>query len=191
MMRHFFSPVVTKAVAGFVVGCALFVPPAIARAQAPAASGGGPLGQGFGEQGQIVVTGDAAVNYDKVNGAGWFIQVRPAADYFILPSVTLGAVVGYAMDSADRSGFLLGGRAGYNVNITENLGVWARAGISYNNVSQTVAQGGSFSTTAVNLTLPIMYHFAPHFFGALSPYYNLNFSGNDSLGLATVIGGWF
>src|SRR5262245_21345452 len=97
MVRHFLSPVVTKAVAGFVVGCTLFMLPSVAAAQAPAAppGPGGPLGQGFGEQGQIVVSGDASVHFDKVNQGGWIFEVRPAADYFILPQVTLGAVVGY------------------------------------------------------------------------------------------------
>ena len=64
MVRHFLSPVVTKAVAGLVVGCALVLPArAHAQTTAPppaAASGGGGLGQGFGEAGQIVISGDRA-----------------------------------------------------------------------------------------------------------------------------------
>jgi hypothetical protein len=193
MVRHFLSPVVTKAVAGFVVGCALLLLPAPGRAQTPAAppSSGGALAQGFGEQGQIVISGDATLFFNKVNQGGWAFQIRPAADYFILPSVTLGAVFGYGIESDDDKGFLVGGRAGYNLNLTENVSVWARAGISYNNVSRTVANGGSYSTTMLNLSLPLMYHPAPHFFIALAPYYDLNFSGGDGLGFASVIGGWF
>ena len=200
MVRHFLSPVVTKAVAGLVVGCALSLLPARAGAQDPAPAPAAPsapagaLGQGFGEQGQIVISGDAAAHFDKANRAGWIFEIRPAADYFILPSVTLGAVVGFGIDSDENKGFLVGGRAGYSFNVNENLSLWGRAGLSYNRITSpstipnmTVTN----ATTALNLSLPIMYHFVPHFFAAISPYYNLNFSGNDSYGFASVIGGWF
>lgn len=201
MVRHFLSPVVTKAVAGLVVGCALSLLPARAGAQDPApapppastSTSSGALGQGFGEQGQIVISGDATVHFDKFNGGGWIFEVRPAADYFIMPSVTLGAVVGFGIDSAENKGVLVGGRAGYSLNVTESLSVWGRAGISYNRVSSpgignmTVTR----SATVVNLSLPIMYQVVPHLFAALSPYYNLNLSGNDSVGFASIIGGWF
>jgi hypothetical protein len=116
MVRHFLSPVVTKAVAGLVVGCALSLLPARAGAQepapapapAPAAAPAGALGQGFGEQGQLVISGDAAAHFDKANKAGWIFEIRPAADYFILPSVTLGAVVGFGIDNDENKGFLVG-----------------------------------------------------------------------------------
>jgi len=176
---------VTKAVAASVVAGALLVLPTPARAQDP---GGAGLGQGFGAQGQIVISGDATAHFDKYNGSGWIFEVRPAADYFIMPSVTVGAVVGFGIDSAENKGVLVGGRAGYSLNFTDHVSVWARAGISYNHVS---APGGSNSATAANLSLPIMYQVVPHLFAALSPYYNLNFSGNDSYGFASVIGGWF
>jgi hypothetical protein len=200
MVRHFLSPVVTKAVAGLVVGCALSVLPAHAGAQtpeapppAPARAPAGALGQGFGEQGQIVISGDASVHFDKFNGGGWIFEVRPAADYFIMPSVTLGAVVGFGIDSDENKGVLVGGRAGYSFNVTENLSLWGRAGLSYNRISSPTTPGMSVtnSATAVNLSLPIMYQIVPHLFAALSPYYNLNLSGNDSVGFASIIGGWF
>ena len=178
MVRHFLSPVVTKAVAGLVVGCALSMLPARAGAQTPApAPSSGALGQGFGEQGQIVISGDASAHFDKFNGGGWIFEVRPAADYFILPSVTLGAVVGFGIDGDENKGVLVGGRAGLSYNRVSSPGV---ANMSVTN-----------SATALNLSLPIMYQIVPHLFAALSPYYNLNLSGNDSLGVASIIGGWF
>jgi hypothetical protein len=199
MVRHFLSPVVTKAVAGLVFGCVLSMLPARASAQdpapapAPAPASSGALGQGFGEQGQIVISGDASAHFDKANKAGWIFEIRPAADYFIMPSVTLGAVVGFGIDSDENKGVLLGGRAGYSFNVNENLSLWGRAGLSYNRISSPTTPGMSVtnSATALNLSLPIMYHFVPHFFAAISPYYNLNFSGNDSYGFASVVGGWF
>jgi len=82
----------------------------------------------------------------------------------------------------------VGGRAGYNLNVTANVGAWARVGIRYNHVSQT---GGSFHETDVTVDLPILYHFVPHFFAGLAPYYNLNVSGPDSYGFSSLVGGWF
>jgi len=201
MLRHFLSPVVTKAVAGLVVGCALSTLPARASAQdpapapapPPASASSGALGQGFGEQGQIVISGDASAHLDKFNGGGWIFEVRPAVDYFIMPSVTLGAVVGFGIDSDENKGFLAGGRAGYSFNVTENLSLWGRAGLSYNRISSPGLANMTVtnSATALNLSLPIMYQIVPHLFAALSPYYNVNFSGGDSLGFASIIGGWF
>src|SRR5438477_13218771 len=91
MVRHFLSPVVMKAVVASVVGCALLVLPT--RAQAQDASGGG-LGQGFGAQGQIAISGDLGASFDKVNNGGWRFGITPAGDYFILPSVSAGVVLG-------------------------------------------------------------------------------------------------
>ena len=86
MVRHPWSPVVTQAVVGLVVGCALLVLPAVARAQAqPGASA---LGQGFGERGQLVISGEDFFGFDKVNHAGWRLTLKPAVDYFIMPAVT-------------------------------------------------------------------------------------------------------
>src|SRR5206468_2058241 len=86
MVRHRWSPVVTKAVAGFVFGCALLVLPAVARAQAQ--PGGGALGQGFGDKGQLVISGEDFLGFNKVNHAGWDLTLQPSVDYFVMPAVT-------------------------------------------------------------------------------------------------------
>jgi len=190
MLRHFLSPVVSKAVvAASVVGCAFLVLPARAQAQ-DAAAGGGALGQGFGAQGQLAISGDAVAHFDKFNKAGWIFEVRPAADYFVIPAVSLGAVVGFAIDNAKDKGVLVGARAGFNFNFTEHVSFWARAGISYNHVSRP-APLTALSETDVNLALPILYHFAPHVFAGLGPYYNANLNGPDSYGFSSLVGGWF
>jgi hypothetical protein len=93
--------VVTKAVAGLVVGCALLVLPARADAQtapapAPAPSGGGGLGQGFGDAGQIVISGERLPRFSKTNNEGWNSRLQPAADYFVIPAVS----------AADRAAFM-------------------------------------------------------------------------------------
>ena len=187
-MRHSLSPVVTKAVvAASVVGCALLTLPA--RAQAQDAAGGGGLGQGFGAQGQVIVSGDAQAHFNKTNKVSWDFEVRPAADFVVIPSVTVGAVVGFGIDDQKNKGVLVGARAGYILNVTDHLGVWARAGIRYNHVS--FQNGTSGHETDATFDVPILYHFVPHFFAGLSPYYILNFQGPDSFGFSSIVGGWF
>jgi hypothetical protein len=197
MVRHFLSPVVTKAVAASVVGCALLFLPTRARAQDPAPAAtpapamAGALGQGFGEQGQFVISGEMNAGFTKVNHAGWVLSVKPAADYFIVPNISIGAALGFAIGNDDQKGFEVGARAGYNLNVTENVGVWPIVGISYNKVSAPNDNG--FSSTYGNLYLPILYHIVPHVFAGIGPFYNLKIAGDGdhSYGFRSTVGGWF
>jgi len=188
MVRHLLSSVVTKAVAGFVVGCALLALPAIARAQAPAAPGA--LGQGFGEQGQLVLSSEDFFGFDKVNHAGWQLTIKPSLDYFIMPAVSAGGFVAYIKQNGEYSEVQAGARAGFNINVTEMIGVWPKAGIAYDHVSIGNMSG---STTLVTTFLPIMAHLAPHFFVGLGPYYNLKIAGDGdhAYGFSSLVGGWF
>ena len=197
MVRHFLSPVVTKAVAASVVGCALLILPTQARAQDPAPAAtpapamAGALGQGFGEQGQFVISGEMNAGFTKVNHGGWVLGVKPAADYFIVPNISIGAALGFAIGNDDAKGFEVGARAGYNLNVTENIGVWPIVGISYNKV--TAANNFSSSSTYGNLYLPILYHIVPHVFAGIGPFYNLHIAGDGdhSYGFRSTVGGWF
>jgi hypothetical protein len=187
--------VVTKAVAASVVGCALLVLPTQARAQDPAAPAAAPpvpgtLGQGFGEQGQLVISNEGFVGFDKTNNVGWNLTLKPAADYFFMPSVSAGLVAAYVMGNNDTSIVGLGARAGYNLNVTENLGVWPKVGVAYQHLS---VGNASASTTWLSLFVPILYHLMPHLFVGLAPYYNLKVAGDGehTYGFGYVIGGWF
>jgi hypothetical protein len=195
MVRHFLSPVVTKAVAGLVVGCALLVLPAVARAQAPAApGGGGGLGQGFGEAGQLVISGEDFLGFAKENNAGWRMTIQPSVDYFVVPNISVGGVGAFIVGNNSFREQLIGLRAGFNVNVTENLGAWARVGVAYDHqtVPGTTPQR-SISTTWLTAYVPITYHIVPHLFVGLGPYYNLKVGGdgNTGYGVSSLIGGWF
>jgi hypothetical protein len=198
MMRHFLSPVVTKAVAASVVGCALLGFSTQARAQdpatapppAPAAAAPGALGQGFGETGQIAISNEGFVGFDKTNNVGWGLTLKPAADYFLMPAVSVGLVAAYAQGNGDAKAYAVGARAGYNLNLTENVGVWPKAGVAYQHNS---VGNASFATTWVTFFVPLLYHIVPHFFVGLAPYYNVKVAGdgNHNYGFSYVIGGWF
>jgi hypothetical protein len=197
MMRHFLSPVVTKAVAASVVGCALLGLPTQARAQDPAtapppAASAGALGQGFGELGQIVISNEGFFGFDKTNNVGWGLTLKPAADYFFMPAISAGLVAAYFKGSGDPGVTTvgIGGRAGFNLNLTENLGVWGKAGVTYQHSS---VGNASASTTWFTVFVPVLYHLMPHLFVGVAPYYNAKIAGtgDHNYGFSYVIGGWF
>src|SRR5689334_6764072 len=130
-MRHVSSPVVSKAVAASVLGCALMFLPT--RAHAQDAPGG--LGQGFGAQGQIAISGDLGASFDKVNHGGWRFGITPAGDYFIVPSVSAGAVLGVILGNGSYTEEIARVRLGYNLNVTSVFGVWPKVGVAYDHAS--------------------------------------------------------
>jgi len=204
MVRHFLSPVVTKAVAGLVVGCALSMLPARAGAQTPApepapppaSASSGALGQGFGEQGQIVISNEGFFGFDRVNRVGYDVVLKPAVDYFIVPAISAGIVAAYVKTTkgGDQTTTGIGLRGGFNFNVTENIGVWGKLGILYQRDSVPTTVGTtSFSTTWISAFVPVMYHIVPHLFVGLAPYYNIKVAGdgNHNYGVSWLIGGWF
>jgi hypothetical protein len=202
MVRHFLSPVVTKAVAGLVVGCALSMLPARAGAQAPeavpppapASAPAGALGQGFGEAGQIVISNEGFFGFDRVNRVGYDVVLKPSVDYFIMPAISGGLVAAYVKSTkgtgADVTTTGFGLRGGFNFNVTENVGVWGKVGVLYQHDSAGMA---TFSTTWISAFVPVMYHIVPHLFVGLAPYYNIKIAGdgNHNYGVSWLIGGWF
>jgi hypothetical protein len=192
MVRHLLSPVVTRAVAAVVFGCTLLLLPARASAQDAAASGASnALGQGFGAQGQLVISSEMNAGFRKTNHQGWVANIKPAADYFIVPSISVGAAIGVAIGDNSAKGFEVGARVGYNLNVTEHVGAWPIVGIAYSHAS---ASGGfSTSSTFANLYVPVLYHVIPHVFVGIGPFYDVHLAGdgNHSYGVRSIVGGWF
>ena len=180
---------VTKAIAASVVAGALLVLPAPARAQDP--GGAGP-GQGFGAQGQLAISGELAASFDKVNHAGWTLTLQPSADYFILPSISAGLVAAFSMGNDSFKRELIGARAGYNLNLTDHLGVWGKVGAAFQHAS-VGSPSVSSSATYLTIDVPILYHLAPHLFVGIGPYYYLKVAGdgNTGYGFHSLVGGWF
>jgi len=194
MVRHFLSPVVTKAVAASVVGCALLVLPT--RAQAQDAAGGG-LGQGFGAQGQLAISAELGAGFDKVTHGGWTAAIKPAGDYFILPAISAGGFAGFSTGNDSYQELLVGARGGFNVNVTSNVGAWAKVGVAYDHAKNPLRNPNtttfSTSTTYLTVDVPIMFHIVPHLFVGLGPYYYLKVAGdgNTGYGAHSLVGGWF
>ena len=184
----------TKAGLAFTVVGLLTALPSSASAQdppPPAPMPSGSLGQGFGQAGQLVISGETFTGFTKVSNAGWGFNLQPAADYFIIPNVTIGGAVGFGVGSDEARAFRLAARAGFNFNFSEHLSIWGKAGITYGWASLA---GNSSSESYANLFVPINYHIVPHVFIGVGPFYNLKLSGDfaaNNYGFASVVGAWW
>src|SRR5260221_10674465 len=182
-MKTSSSKLLSHAVATFLISIAgLTLAPAAAQAQ-PAT--GGPFAQppgpnGFGTPGQLVFDGTATFSIVKVTSGNTTITLRPALDYFIIPNVTIGGVVGFSTSSGRfaTTTVAIGARAGYNVNLNDKISVWPTAGFSYAH-SDVSDGGGSNSSWAFNIYAPFLFHLVPHFFIGVGPFLDVGLSDGD------------
>ncbi|HXU02737.1 MAG TPA: hypothetical protein VN903_17350 [Polyangia bacterium] len=152
---------------------------------------------GFAAMGQWAIsmrtTGDGGgfVFFHKDSPGDWHLSLHPSIDYFIINSVSLGATLGYTYSPADTGTtiFDIGGRAGFNLNINDNLGFWPSAGLSLNVNS---SNHNTNTTTFLGVFAPFLYHLVPHLFVGLGPSFSLQLSGGSGkqFGVDFVIGGW-
>jgi hypothetical protein len=177
-----------------LVGCLLTAVPGLAAAQDPAPppppAAIGALGQGFGDTGQLVISSQMLTEFLKANDVGWRFTIQPAIDYFIMPSVSIGGVLGLTLGDGDYRRVRVAGRAGYNLNVTEHISIWGLAGISFTNEKLVV---GTASSTFFNLHVPVMIHIVPHLFFGVGPFYDAKLSGDASniYGFLSMVGGWW
>jgi len=185
-----------RAVALFLISLAgVIASPAAAGAQGASGPFAQPPGpNGFGTPGQLVFDGTAAFSLVKETGGNTTFLLRPAVDYFIIPNVTVGAVIGFSTESGRfaTTTISLGVRAGVNFNLTDKFSLWPTAGFSFFH-TDTSDGGPSSSHWAFNLFAPFLFHVAPHFFLGAGPFLDVGLSGGDHnlFGIQSLIGGWF
>jgi hypothetical protein len=168
---------------------------ALAAALAAFLSTSAAYAQRFGDEGQLVIQDDAKLQIGGTtqngqnNGAA--ILLQPAADYFVVHSVSLGAQLLYS-DSGGNQVVGVAPRVGYNVTITDDVSFWIRGYVGYAH-----AWGPGYQNDSIFLEAyaPLLWHPATHFFLGLGPYVTPSFEINRptfvSFGLATTVGGWF
>jgi hypothetical protein len=163
-----------------------------ASAFAPAPQPGG----GFGAQGQFAISG-AAVEVNSASasfrtGGSGSIFIHPAADYFIVNAVSVGGVFGFG-HSGNVTTIEIGARAGFNLNITEHIGIWPMAGISVTHISDSSMAGTSSTPATLTIFAPFLYHIVPHLFVGAGPsvFVALNGHNDNAFGIDSIIGGWF
>jgi len=196
-------------------------PPPATPASAPAASSPGkPPGAAaeFGDAGQVVIAVDVPFQQEASQfglvrssismggGTSTIVTVRPSADWFVTPHVSLGALIGYARGDAafgdagvssasSVTELMVGVRAGYDVHMTELVSIWGRVELIYAHISGS----GSGYDLPLIVNVPVLFHPVPHFFLGAGPVFSrdlvANVGGNDvatttNYGLQGIIGGY-
>jgi hypothetical protein len=174
-------------------------PPAAPPPTAPPREAGmSPSSGGFGAPGTWVFTFETADNgygfafFHKASGGDSIIVLNPGVDYFLAPNISLGANLFFSHNSAGggSTGIGAGVRAGYNLNIVDNIGFWpsARFFLIHNSAN------GVPSSTDESLGIfgPFIWHPTTHFFLGGGPDLNhqLSNGGGTEYGLDFILGGW-
>jgi hypothetical protein len=159
----------------------------------------------FGLVGQIAVSSDAGLSISNtsvggVDGSTTNIILRPAVDWFIAESISLGGFAGVEYDSApggSTSVVSIGPRVGYNVPLTSRLSVWPKVGVSASYTSVDFDDGAEDdeddTSLQVNLFAPLMFHPVQHFFLGFGPALDADVTGDakvTTIAGRLTIGGW-
>jgi hypothetical protein len=167
----------------------------------------------FGAKGEKAISSDVGLSISNtkvsgVDGSSTIVVLRPALDYFVVDSLSVGGFVGVEYASApggSSSSISIGPRVGYNVTLSDRLSLWPKIGFAIAHTSQTdngatlpsgltVGAGGDDNTSVqLNLFVPVMFHPVPHFFLGLGPALDQDLSGDakaTTIAIRLTIGGW-
>lgn len=194
-----------------LVGLAALVVPPAAHAEEPpppaettprlTTSSGGSLAIGsgpFGDAGQLVFSmaseGEFPFRFWKTGGSGWSLRLRPSLDYFIKEHLSVGGLVRIDTDDG-QSTIGLGARVGYDLVLASAVSLWIRGGLSYDHTSPK--SGPSTSITTLDVVVPFLFHFVPHFFLGVGPFFSLPLTNSAAMGnkdatfgLTAIVGGY-
>jgi hypothetical protein len=208
--------------AGLVV--ASLAVPTVARAAGPAFGGAGqlvvsddqPLGSGaLGSSGLVAPTPPASISsvsfefgaLSNSGGSGTEFALAPAADYFVIPNLSVGGnilfgILSPAHGSGAASGpgttytlFGIAPRVGYNIPLKLYFGYTTLSGSG---------GGGGANAASLGIFAPIMFVPATHFVLGIGPNFSTQLSSNvtsgstsasaaklTQVGIQATIGGWF
>jgi hypothetical protein len=167
----------------------------------------------FGDRGQIAISSDAGLSLSNTSisgqdGSATSLIIRPAVDWFVIDSLSLGGFVGIEYNSApggSSTAMSIGPRVGYNLRFSERFSVWPKIGFSFASTSQKeddqtlptgeVIEGSDETSTSLqlNLFVPVMFHPVEHFFLGLGPAFDLDLTGDakaTTIAARLTIGGW-
>jgi len=177
-------------------------PPAASGSTSAQAAGSGifTINSGpFGDASQMVVSisseGEFPFSFSKTGGGSWNLRLRPSLDYFIQPKVSVGGIIVLDKDGGGST-IGLGARAGYNVALSSLVSIWVRGGLD---VFRTSPNNGPTTTvTDLNINVPFLFHFQPHFLLGVGPFFSLPLTNSAAMGakdptygLTALVGGYF
>jgi hypothetical protein len=144
-------------------------------------------------------------------GSGTEFALAPAADYFVIPNLSIGGNILFGLLSpAHGSGtgttytlFGIAPRVGYNIPITDMISFWPKVFFGYTTASGSNNSGG-YNSAALGVFAPIMFVPATHFVLGIGPNFSTQLSNNATgsgtsvagpkltqVGIQATIGGWF
>lgn len=182
------------------------------RSDLPAVRADSPSGI-FGDRGQLAISSDAGLSLSNtsisgVDGSATTLLLRPAVDYFVIDSLSVGGFLGLEYNTApggSSTAFSVGPRVGYNLRLSESFSIWPKIGFAFASTSQDrddievpgepdiEGDSGSSTSLQLNLFAPVMFHPAEHFFLGLGPAFDLDLTGDakaTTLAIRLTIGGW-
>jgi hypothetical protein len=167
----------------------------------------------FGEEGQKAVSSDVGLSLSTtkvsgVSGSSTVLVLRPALDFFVADSWSVGGFVGVEYASApggSSQAISIGPRVGYNATLGDKLSIWPKVGFAVARTSQT-RDGATLPSGTVlpdddedhasvqlNLFVPVMFHPVDHFFLGLGPALDQDLTGDNkatTIAVRLTIGGW-
>jgi hypothetical protein len=178
----------------------------------PEVSSASPSGR-FGLKGQKAVSSDAGLSISNISvsgadGSATTLVLRPAIDWFISDSLSIGGFVGVEYAKApggSSSAVSVGPRVGYNLPVGARVSVWPKAGLAIARTNQsdegaTLPNGvvlgdedDSNTSLQLNLFVPVMFHPVQHFFLGLGPALDQDLSGDSkatTVAVRLTLGGW-
>jgi hypothetical protein len=157
---------------------------------------------GFGARHQWVISSDAAMSVQQTSQSDTergsiTVTAAPAADFFVIENLSLGAAAGVQYARAGESHATrasAGPRLGYNVEITHLLSFWPRLGLSYSfSASEDAAARAQHHALGMNAFAPLMMHPVEHFFIGFGPFIDIDLRGDPRAQLwggRMTLGGW-
>lgn len=182
------------------------------RSPLPAVRADSPAGI-FGDRGQLAISSDAGFSLSNTNLSGsdsstTTLILRPAVDYFVIDSLSLGGFLGLeytAPPGGSSTALSIGPRLGYNLRMSERFSLWPKVGLSFASTTEkqdattlpdgTVVEENDTTSTSLqlNLFVPVLFHPAEHFFIGLGPALDLDMTGDNkatTIAARLTLGGW-
>jgi hypothetical protein len=152
----------------------------------------------FGAAGQLVFSSDLSGNIGYTSGPRdfFFINLRPAADYFLKDNFSLGGSILLSTQFQSGDNPLaagLGVRAGYNIPVSGDVSVWPKLGLAVVHSDSGSLLGGEDTYLEISLDSPFLVHVAPHFFigGGPGLVTRLGDATVATLHARAIVGGYF
>jgi hypothetical protein len=153
--------------------------------------------------------------YSSTNnqGSGTVFSIAPAADYFVIQGLSIGAQVMVGVVSTSppmgQKGttttlYGVAPQIGYNLALTDSISFWPKVFFAYAGSSES-DNGLSQSAGTIGLFAPFLFHIATHFYAGVGPdvatqafvnqsqgnMNNPNPTKITTWGAMATVGGWF